>query len=122
MYARYGRPAIPLERLLKAKLLIVFYSANSDRQFSEQLDCNLLFHWLLDQGLESGGPNQSVFSRFRDCLVKTATSPGASSPRSRASLAGGKLLAMDEELKVRGLMRPSKSGANSLAIALELSL
>ena len=56
LYADGGRPSIPPERLLTAQLLIAFYSVRSDRQFCEQLDYNLLFRWLLNLPLESGGP------------------------------------------------------------------
>ena len=37
MYCRTGRPAIPPERLLKARRLIVLFSARSERQFCERL-------------------------------------------------------------------------------------
>jgi transposase len=71
LYARTGRPSIPPERLLKAQLLIAFYSVRSDRLFCEQLDYNLLFRWFLDLNLESGGLDQSNFSRLRERLVET---------------------------------------------------
>lgn len=71
LYAKTGRPSIPPERLLKAQLLIAFYSVRSDRLFCEQLDYNLLFRWFLDLGLESGGLDQSNFSRLRERLVET---------------------------------------------------
>jgi len=71
LYAKTGRPSIPPERLLKAQLLIAFYSVRSDRQFCEQLDYNLLFRWFLDLDLESGGLDQSNFSRLRERLVET---------------------------------------------------
>ena len=71
LYAQGGRPSIPPERLLKAQLLIAFYSVRSDRQFCEQLDYNLLFRWFLDLDLESGGLDQSNFSRLRERLVQT---------------------------------------------------
>ena len=71
LYARTGRPSIPPERLLKAQLLIAFYSVRSDRLFCEQLDYNLLFRWFLDLDLESGGLDQSNFSRLRERLVET---------------------------------------------------
>ncbi|MBF1166461.1 MAG: IS5 family transposase, partial [Dechloromonas agitata] len=48
-----------------------FYSVRSDRQFCEQLDYNLLFRWFLDLDLESGGLDQSNFSRLRERLVET---------------------------------------------------
>lgn len=71
LYARTGRPSIPPERLLKAQLLIALYSVRSDRQFCEQLDYNLLFRWFLDLNLESGGLDQSNFSRLRERLLET---------------------------------------------------
>ena len=71
LYAKGGRPSIPPEWLLKAQLLIAFYSVRSDRQFCEQLDYNLLFRWFLDLDLESGGLDQSNFSRLRERLVET---------------------------------------------------
>ena len=71
LYAKGGRPSIPPERLLKAQLLIAFYSVRSDRLFCEQLDYNLLFRWFLDLDLESGGLDQSNFSRLRERLVET---------------------------------------------------
>lgn len=71
LYARTGRPSIPPEHLLKAQLLIAFYSVRSDRLFCEQLDYNLLFRWFLDLDLESGGLDQSNFSRLRERLVET---------------------------------------------------
>lgn len=71
LYARTGRPSIPPERLLKAQLLIALYSVRSDRLFCEQLDYNLLFRWFLDLNLESGGLDQSNFSRLRERLVET---------------------------------------------------
>ncbi len=71
LYARTGRPSIAPERLLKAQLLIALYSVRSDRLFCEQLDYNLLFRWFLDLDLESGGLDQSNFSRLRERLVET---------------------------------------------------
>ena len=41
LYARVGRPSIPLERLLRAQLLQIFYSIRSERLLMEQLDYNL---------------------------------------------------------------------------------
>ena len=42
MYSAVGRPSIPPERLLKASLLIAFYSVRSETLFCEQLNYNLL--------------------------------------------------------------------------------
>ena len=71
LYAKVGRPSIPPERLLKAQLLIALFSVRSDRQFCEQLGYNLLFQWFLDLNMESGGLDQSNFSRLRERLVET---------------------------------------------------
>ena len=43
LYAKYGRPSIPPERLLRALLLQAFYSVRSEKQLMEQLQYNLLF-------------------------------------------------------------------------------
>ncbi len=48
LYADNGRPSIPPEHLLKASLLMAFYTIRSERQFCEQLRYNLLFKWFLD--------------------------------------------------------------------------
>jgi transposase len=70
MYSKVGRPSIPPERLLKATLLMAFYSVRSERLFCEQLDYNLLFRWLLDMdGLEESFDHSS-FSRNRQRLLE----------------------------------------------------
>src|SRR4051794_13549435 len=50
MYGAGGRPSIPPERLLKASLLISLYSVRSERAFCEELEYQLLWRWVLDQG------------------------------------------------------------------------
>jgi transposase len=69
LYSKVGRPSIPLERLLRALLLQVFYSVRSERLLMEQLDYNLLFRWFV--GLEIDEPvwNHAVFSKNRDRLL-----------------------------------------------------
>jgi len=51
MYSVEGRPSIPPERLLKAKLLIALHTVRSERQFCGQLRHNLLFRWFLDMDM-----------------------------------------------------------------------
>ena len=51
-YARFGRPSIPPERLLRALLLQAFYSVRSERQLMEQLQYNLLFRWFVGLSLD----------------------------------------------------------------------
>ena len=70
MYADEGRPSIPPERLLKAKLLIALYSVRSETLFCEQLGYNLLFRWFLDMDLMEPTFVQSVFSKNQERLLK----------------------------------------------------
>src|SRR5580704_17170445 len=51
MHAQEGRPSIPPERLLKAKVLIALFSVRSENLFVEQLHYNLLYRWFLDMDL-----------------------------------------------------------------------
>src|SRR5947209_2680514 len=69
LYARFGRPSIPPERLLRALLLQAFYSVRSERQLMEQLDYNLLFRWFV--GLSTDDPvwDATVFCKNRDRLL-----------------------------------------------------
>lgn len=69
MYSQIGRPSIPPERLLKATLLMAFYSVRSERLFCEQLDYNLLFRWFLDMDMLEESIDHSTFSRNRQRLL-----------------------------------------------------
>jgi transposase len=75
MYSSTGRPSIPPERLLKASLLMGFYTVRSERLFCEQLDYNLLFRWFLDMGLDEPSFDHSSFSRNRTRLLKHDVAP-----------------------------------------------
>ena len=68
--ARRGRPWIPLERLLKASLLMTLYMVSSERLLCEQLDYNLMFRWFLDLELD-----QPQF-RALDVLAQSARGGG----------------------------------------------
>jgi transposase len=70
MYADEGRPSIPPERLLKAKLLIALYSVRSETLFCEQLGYNLLFRWFLDMDLTEPTFVQSAFSKNQERLLQ----------------------------------------------------
>ena len=69
LYSQVGRPSIPPERLLRALLLMAFYSIRSERLLMEQLEYNLLFRWFV--GLEIDDPvwNHAVFSKNRERLL-----------------------------------------------------
>jgi len=69
MYSSTGRPSIPPERLLKATLLMAFYTVRSERMFVEQLSYNLLFRWFLDMNLDEPIFDASTFSKNRERLM-----------------------------------------------------
>lgn len=69
MYSNVGRSSIPPERLLKASLLMAFYSVRSERLFCEQLDYNILFRWFLDMNMDEPSFDHSTFSKNRDRLI-----------------------------------------------------
>ena len=62
MYAELGRPSIPPERLLKAKLLQAFYTIRSESLLVEMLHYNLLFRWFLDLNLTDEIWDNSTFT------------------------------------------------------------
>jgi len=70
MYSSIGRSSIPPERLLKATLLMAFYTVRSERLFCEQLDYNLLFRWFLDMDTVEESFDHSTFSQNRERLLK----------------------------------------------------
>jgi transposase len=70
MYSGTGRPSIPPERLLKATLLMAFFTIRSERMFCEQLDYNLLYRWFLDMDMVGGSFDHSTFSRNRERLME----------------------------------------------------
>jgi transposase len=70
MYAGEGRPSIPPERLLKAKLLIALHTVRSERQFCEQLRYNLLFRWFLDMDMSEEVFDASTFSQNQERLIQ----------------------------------------------------
>lgn len=69
MYADAGRPSIPPEHLLKACLLMAFYSIRSERQFCERLRYDLLFKWFLDLHVDDPAFDQSSFAKNRERLL-----------------------------------------------------
>jgi transposase len=56
--------------LLKAQLLIAFYSVRSERQFCERLDYDLLFRFFLDMNLDDASWDATTFTKNRDRLVE----------------------------------------------------
>ena len=69
MYAQIGRPSIPPERLLKAKLLQAFYTIRSESLLVEMLHYNLLFRWFLDLNLTDAIWDNSSFTTNQQRLL-----------------------------------------------------
>jgi transposase len=70
MYSDEGRPSIPPERLLKAKVLIALYSVRSERLFCEMLQYNLLFRWFVDLEMSEGTWDATTFSKNQERLLE----------------------------------------------------
>ena len=69
IYALNGRPSIPPERLLLAKVLMALYSIRSERQFCERLQYDLLFRWFLDLNPDEPTFDHSVFAQNQGRLL-----------------------------------------------------
>jgi transposase len=70
MYSEIGRPSIPPERLLGARLLAALFSVPSDRAFCERLRYDLLFQWFLDLELDEEPFDASTFSKNQQRLLE----------------------------------------------------
>ena len=73
MYAELGRPSIPPERLLKAKVLQALFTVRSEALLMEALDYNLLFRWFLDLNLLDPVWDASTFSQNQERLLQHQT-------------------------------------------------
>ena len=62
MDAELGRPSIPPERRLKAKLLQAFFTLRSETLLVEAIHSNRLFRWFLDFNLTDAAWDHSSFS------------------------------------------------------------
>jgi transposase len=97
MYAERGQPSVPPEHLLKASLLMAFFSIRSERQSCEQLNYNMLFKWFLELNGSDQPFHPTSFSQNRERLLKTDVA-GAFPRRggggwSRKTISGGRDLA-----------------------------
>ena len=52
LYVDFGRPSVAPERLIRASLLQILFSIQSERQLMEQMQYNLLFRWFLWLGID----------------------------------------------------------------------
>lgn len=71
LYSETGRPSIPPEQLLKARVLIALYSVRSERMFCEQLAYNLLWLWFLDRDLNEGSWDATVFTQNQERVLSS---------------------------------------------------
>jgi len=69
LYEELGRPSIPPEQLLKARVLTALFTIRSERLFCEQLGYNLLWLWFLDREFSEGSFNHSVFAKNYDRVL-----------------------------------------------------
>ena len=69
LYARWGRPSIAPEKLLRALLLQMLYTIRSERQLGEQLQYNLLFQWFVGLSLDDAVWDATTFTKNRDRLI-----------------------------------------------------
>src|SRR5215472_535044 len=70
LYSSFGRPSIPLEKLLRALLLHILYTIRSERLLMEQLQYNLLFRWFVGLNMDEPVWVATVFSKNRDRLLE----------------------------------------------------
>lgn len=70
MYAQEGRPSIPPERLLKAKIYMALYSVRSDRALCEVLRTDMRLMWFLEMDFCEEGWDHSTFSANQERLME----------------------------------------------------
>ncbi len=70
MYEPIGRPSIAPERLLKALLLMAFYSVRSERQLCERLHYDMVFKYFVGLQMADDVFDHSTFSKNRQRLLE----------------------------------------------------
>ncbi len=70
LYSTTGRPSIPPEQLLSARLLQVFYGVRSERQLMEPLDYNLLYRWFVGLSPDDAVWDATTFTKNRERLQR----------------------------------------------------
>ena len=69
LYTDFGRPSIPPERLIRARLIQILFSVRSERQLMEQMEYSLLFRWFVGLGIVDPVWVPTVFTTSRDWLL-----------------------------------------------------
>ena len=72
LYEELGRPSIPPEPLLKARVLTALYTVRRERLFCEQLGYNLLWLWFLDREFSAGRFDHRVFAKNYERVLSAA--------------------------------------------------
>ena len=70
MYAPFGRPSIPPEKLLRAQLLQMFFSVRSERLLMEEIDYSILYRWFVGLNLDEPVWDATTFTKNRDRLLE----------------------------------------------------
>jgi transposase len=112
MYSQIGRPSVPPEQLLKATLLMAFYTVRSERLFCEQLGYNLLFRWFLGMSMVDEPFDHSTFSFNRKRLL--GHDAAGEFFRRVVALAKRERLMSDEHFSVDGTLIEAWASLKSL--------
>jgi transposase len=72
MYADFGRPSIPPEKLLRALLLQMLYSVRSERLLMEEIDYSILYRWFVGLNMDEKVWDATTFTKNRDRLLEGA--------------------------------------------------
>ncbi len=67
-YSDVGQPGVPPTQLIRAQLLMAFYSIKSERSLCEHIEFNYLFRWFVGLDWDDAVFTHSVFSKNRDRL------------------------------------------------------
>src|SRR5665213_1367182 len=67
-YSDVGQPGVPPAQLIRALLLMAFYSIRSERSLCEQIEFNYLFRWFVGLDWDNSVWTHSVFSKNRERL------------------------------------------------------
>jgi transposase len=70
MYLEDGRPSIPPEMLLKARVLQALFTVRSDRQLCARLGTDLMFRWFIDLPSDEAVFDPSTFSQNQARLLR----------------------------------------------------
>src|ERR1700687_5381697 len=70
LYSQTGRPSIPPEQLLRAKILQALYTIRSERQLMDQIDGNWRYRWFVGLKVDDAVWDVTVFTKNRDRLLR----------------------------------------------------